>query len=72
MSNVTKIRKNKKRPAGAKNWTEFKKSKERFEHATQTNRPTGLAGLDLMTNVEYYQEHGTLPEHCGVGLKRAE
>jgi hypothetical protein len=44
----------------------------RFKRAMDTTNATsetGLRGLDLMVNVNYYKEHGCLPENCGMGMK---
>jgi hypothetical protein len=71
-ANVIRVRKNKRRPAGASRWAEFKASKARFKRAmdtTNATRESGLRGLDLMTNVNYYKENGCLPENCGMGMK---
>ena len=84
MNKVTKLRKNARRPArtnagrrdtGFLRFSQddkatFLASRARFKRAMTTN-DNDTTGLDLMTNVDYYNEHGCLPENCGMGLKGA-
>jgi hypothetical protein len=85
--NVIKIRKNKRRPsrrdiglAGGKIYKAmaledqraFNHSAARFKRALKPNTTGNTTGLDLMVNVNYYKEHGCLPENCGMGLKKSQ
>ena len=67
MSNIIKLRKNKKRNKTTPE--SLRASIKRLNRALERHNNTpDVGGLDLMVNVDYYNKHGRLPDYCGFGL----